>query len=300
MKIFEKNNDLSHRGTQIKNDTGFFFDCMKVVEYLSENYNVALLNSKNAWRILGQESFSYEIAQDFDYDMKNKAVFVPIGNAGNITAVLNGFMKFFELGIIEELPKIIGVQSEHANPVFKYYLEKDPKKRVFEPMIVQPSVAQAAMIGNPVSMPRVIHLVNKYNLLSQKNNVDFICVTEQEIMDNELKANRNGHIACTHGGETLAGLVKAVSEKIIDKNTTAVIDSTAHALKFSGFQDMYFEKSIPDEYEITPDESLINLPSLIMAEGIDIFPAPGKPLGSEKMKDFVKKTADEIAKRLNL
>jgi threonine synthase len=287
-------------GASVFEIPGVFDDCMKVVEYLSENYNVALLNSKNAWRILGQESFSYEIAQDFDYDMKNKAVFVPIGNAGNITAVLNGFMKFFELGIIEELPKIIGVQSEHANPVFKYYLEKDPKKRVFEPMIVQPSVAQAAMIGNPVSMPRVIHLVNKYNLLSQKNNVDFICVTEQEIMDNELKANRNGHIACTHGGETLAGLVKAVSEKIIDKNTTAVIDSTAHALKFSGFQDMYFEKSIPDEYEITPDESLINLPSLIMAEGIDIFPAPGKPLGSEKMKDFVKKTADEIAKRLNL
>ncbi|MDY0361561.1 MAG: threonine synthase [Desulforegulaceae bacterium] len=287
-------------GASVFEIPGVFDDCMKVVEYLSENYNVALLNSKNAWRILGQESFSFEIAQDFDYDMKNKAVFVPIGNAGNITAVLNGFMKFFELGIIEELPKIIGVQSEHANPVFKYYLEKDPKKRVFEPMIVQPSVAQAAMIGNPVSMPRVIHLVNKYNLLSQKNNVDFICVTEQEIMDNELKANRNGHIACTHGGETLAGLVKAVSEKIIDKNTTAVIDSTAHALKFSGFQDMYFEKSIPDEYEITPDESLINLPSLIMAKGIDIFPAPGKPLGSEKMKDFVKKTADEIAKRLNL
>lgn len=116
-------------GASVFEIPGVFDDCMKVVEYLSENYNVALLNSKNAWRILGQESFSFEIAQDFDYDMKNKAVFVPIGNAGNITAVLNGFMKFFELGIIEELPKIIGVQSEHANPVFKYYLEKDPKKK---------------------------------------------------------------------------------------------------------------------------------------------------------------------------
>lgn len=287
-------------GASVFEIPGVFDDCMKVVEYLSENYNVALLNSKNAWRILGQESFSFEIAQDFDYDMKNKAVFVPIGNAGNITAVLNGFIKFYRLGIIEELPKIIGVQSEHANPVFKYYLEKNPEKRIFEPMIVQPSVAQAAMIGNPVSMPRVIHLVNEYNNLSEKNNVDFICVTEQEIMDNELKANRNGHIACTHGGETLAGLVKAVSEGIIDKNTTAVIDSTAHALKFSGFQDMYFEKSIPAEYEITPDESLINLPSLIKAQGIDIFPAPGKPLDHDKMLEFTKKTAEEIAKRLNL
>jgi len=287
-------------GAQVFEIPGVFDDCMKVVEYLSENYNVALLNSKNAWRILGQESFSYEIAQDFDFDMKNKAVFVPIGNAGNITAILNGFMKFFELGIIEELPKIIGVQSEHANPVFKYYLEKNPDKRKFEPMVVQPSVAQAAMIGNPVSMPRVIQLVNQYNSVSQKNNVEIVCVTEQEIMDNELRANRNGHIACTHGGETLAGLVKAVSEGIIDKDTIAVVDSTAHALKFSGFQDMYFDKSIPPEYQIVPDESLINLPSLIKAKGIDVYPAPGKPLKAEKMSEFVKKTADEIAKKLNL
>ena len=38
---------------------GVFDDCMKVVEALSENYNVVLLNSKNAWRILGQESYCY-------------------------------------------------------------------------------------------------------------------------------------------------------------------------------------------------------------------------------------------------
>ncbi len=51
---------------------GVFDDCMKVVEALSETYNVALLNSKNAWRILGQESYSYEIAQDFEYDCLDK------------------------------------------------------------------------------------------------------------------------------------------------------------------------------------------------------------------------------------
>ncbi|MGM0417725.1 MAG: threonine synthase [Thermodesulfobacteriota bacterium] len=287
-------------GAQVFEIPGVFDDCMKVVEYLSENYKVALLNSKNAWRILGQESFSFEIAQDFDFDMKNKAVFVPIGNAGNITAVLNGFMKFFELGIIEELPQIFGVQSDHANPVYKYYLEKDPEKRKFSPMMVQASVAQAAMIGNPVSMPRVVHLVDEYNKLSGKANVDFISVSEQEIIDNQLIANRNGHIACTHGGETLAGLRKAVLEKRIDKNTTAVIDSTAHALKFSGFQDMYFNRSIPDEYEIIPKESLINLPSLIEAEHIKSFPASGKLLSDDDMNDFICKTGRKIAEKLNL
>ena len=40
-------------------------------------------------------------------------------------------------------------------------------------MAAQPSVAQAAMIGNPVSMPRVIQLERRYNDLSEKKNVFF-------------------------------------------------------------------------------------------------------------------------------
>ena len=118
-------------GARVFEIPGVFDDCMKVVEALSEKYNVALLNSKNAWRILGQESYSYEIAQDFEYDMTGKVVVVPIGNAGNITAVMSGFLKFYQTGIIETLPKIMGVQSEHANPVYQYYLEPDPARDGF-------------------------------------------------------------------------------------------------------------------------------------------------------------------------
>ena len=78
---------------------------MKVVEYLADHYRVALLNSKNAWRILGQESYAFEVAQWYDWDMGGKAVFVPIGNAGNITAVMSGFLKLLRLGVISRLPR---------------------------------------------------------------------------------------------------------------------------------------------------------------------------------------------------
>ncbi len=279
---------------------GVFDDCMKVVEVLSENYHVALLNSKNAWRILGQESFSYEIAQAFEYDMENRVVVVPIGNAGNITAVMNGFLKFYETGIITCLPKILGVQSEHANPVYRYYLEPDAAKRKFTPVVVKPSVAQAAMIGNPVSMPRVIHLVDVYNRMSGKQNVFFIEVTEQSIMDWELLANRNGHIACTHGGESLAGLVAARKQKIIGKEDIAVVDSTAHAIKFSGFQEKYFENNFEAAFEVSPDPALINAPFYVHPEGLTKVPSPGKPLDGEDFDRFVNETSRDIANRLGL
>ena len=279
---------------------GVFDDCMKIVEALSESYHVALLNSKNAWRILGQESYSYEIAQDFEYDLAHTAVVVPIGNAGNITAVMSGFLKFYEAGITNALPKIVGVQSAHANPVYRYYLEPDAARRQFVPVAVKPSVAQAAMIGNPVSMPRVIHLVGLYNELAGCQKTFFVEVSEQDIMDWEIVANRNGHIACTHGGESLAGLVAARARGIIDGQDIAVLDSTAHALKFAGFQEMYFEQKFPADFNIFPRQDLINTPQYVCPDDLDQVPAPGKPIEGEALQRFVNRMAEEIAGLLNL
>lgn len=279
---------------------GVFDDCMKVVEALSEQYHVALLNSKNAWRILGQESYAYEISQFFSYCLQHMVVVVPVGNAGNITAVMNGFIKFYQAGVIDTLPKIIGVQSAHANPVCRYYSEPLAEKREFIPVDVKPSVAQAAMIGNPVSMPRVIELVQHYHLLFGRQRVFFVEVDEQSIMDWQLTANRNGHIACTHGGESLAGLVAAYRRNLVTSAETAVLDSTAHALKFSGFQDLYFQNSFPDEFSITPDAQLINTPIYICPEDAAAVPTPERPLREQALRRFVDQVAADIGHRLQL
>ncbi len=287
-------------GARVFEIPGVFDDCMKVVEHLAEHYHVALLNSKNAWRIQGQESYSYEVAQSFDYELENKVVIVPIGNAGNITAVMGGFLKLMDLGVIDSLPKIIGVQSEHADPVYRYYREPDPTKRVFRPVTVRPSVAQAAMIGNPVSMPRVVRLVEAYEQVSDSPGVFVVQVTEQEIMDCQLIANRNGHIACTQGGECLAGLIKAWQEGVVSEGDVAVLDATAHALKFAGFQESYFSDDLEAAYEIVPKPELRNFPTLIEAPGVARLPAPGKRLTPDEFKNFVEGTAREIARQLGL
>ena len=277
-------------GVKVIEIPGVFDDCMKVVEYLADNYNVALLNSKNSWRILGQESYSFEIAQWFDWDMKNKAIFVPIGNAGNIAAIMSGFIKLYKLDIIKELPKIFGVQSKHANPVYKYYSQKE-EPRVYKPVKVSPSVAQAAMIGNPVSFPRVKSLVDEYEALGGKGIFNVVEVEEQEIIEGMLIANRHGHIACTQGGECLAGLIRAKQQGLIDKDELAILNSTAHFLKFADFQTMYFEKRFPPEYEITPKDEFINKPKLILNE---------EEKNKLEYQIFIEEVSRRIVKELNL
>ena len=287
-------------GARVFEIPGVFDDCMKIVEHLSSSYPVVLLNSKNAWRILGQESYSYEVAQDFDWDMDKKVVIVPIGNAGNISAVMNGFLKFYNAGIIDTLPKIIGVQSEHADPVFQYYLESDEEKRKFIPVQTRPSVAQAAMIGNPVSMPRVIRIAKQYDAASGKRNVFVVQVKEQQIMDWQLTANQNGHITCTQGGECLAGMVNAKTLNLVDDSETVILDATAHAIKFSGFQDKYYKGELADGYGISSDKNFINLPDFVSPDNQALVPSQEQPLEPSQFQEFVKEVSTKIATRLGL
>ncbi|NCC24445.1 MAG: threonine synthase [Deltaproteobacteria bacterium] len=280
---------LGH-GAMVLEVPGVFDDCMKVVEHLADSYRVALLNSKNAWRILGQESYAYEIAQWYRWDLRGQAIFVPIGNAGNITAILNGFLKLADLGIIDRLPRIFGVQSSHADPVFRYY-NADPAIRAWAPVQVRPSVAQAAMIGNPVSFPRVRALVDRYVRLAGEDFFHVVQVEEQAIMEAMLTANAHGHIACTQGGECLAGLIRARELGLLERDEHAILDATAHMLKFIGFQNQYMENGFPAEYEITPDTGRTNAPSLV------IDPKEKDTLDPET---FTLTAASNVASRLGL
>ncbi len=285
-------------GARVFELPGVFDDCMKVVEYLSENYQVALLNSKNPWRVLGQESYAFELAQQFDYEMGGLALFVPVGNAGNITAVMSGLMKMHRCGIIEKLPKMVAVQSSHADPVFRYYRQPGPD-RVYQPVTVRPSVAQAAMIGDPVSFPRVVKMVEAYQRLAGPDRFFAVQVEEQSIMNHMILANRAGLTVCTQGGEGLAGLREARRLGLVGPDERAVVDSTAHALKFAEFQNAYFDDRLRDGYEVQADPQLVNRPVDISPAGVPL-PEAGRTQSPEDRAAYVRAAAGDIAAALGL
>jgi threonine synthase len=277
---------------------GVFDDCMKVVERLSDQYQVALLNSKNPWRVLGQESYAYEVAQQFDYDLGDIVLFVPVGNAGNITAILSGLMKFHQTGVIDRLPRIVAVQSERANPVFLYY-QKPLGTRTYNPVKVRPSVAQAAMIGDPVSFPRLSKFASDYELAAGGPSFFVVEVDEEAIMEGMLLANRRGLPICTQGGECLAGLKQALKQGLIAPSETAVLDSTAHALKFIDFQNAYFDDNLKTQYGISAKAAFKNHPQSLSLEGAPL-PDPDRTLLAREKEAFVEAAASEIASALGL
>jgi threonine synthase len=115
-----------------------------------------------------------------------------------------------------------------------------------------------------------------------------------------IVANRNGHIACTQGGESLAGLQKAVEKGYVDPEEVGVLDSTAHMLKFALFQEMYFNDSFDPKFDVHPRPEFQNAPVLVRPETLEKVPEPGRPLAGEDMARFIREMTAEIAKMLDL
>ena len=116
-------------------------------------------------------------------------------------------------------------------------------------------------------------------------------VTEQSIMDSMLEANRHGHIACTQGGESLAGLKAAKAHGLLSEAEYCVLDATAHALKFMDFQNMYFADTFPKEFGVTPKPELRNAPELLLEES--------ERAGLSE-QDFILAAAAKMVRRLEL
>ncbi len=108
---------------------GNFDEALKLVRTLADKHPVALVNSVNEFRIEGQKTAAFEIAEELD-DLE--ALCIPVGNAGNITAYWRGFK---ELGLA---PAMLGFQAAGAAPLVEGHPIAEPE-----------TVASAIRIGNP-------------------------------------------------------------------------------------------------------------------------------------------------------
>ncbi len=115
---------------------GNFDDALNIVRDLSASHPIELLNSVNPHRIEGQKTGAFEVC-----DFLGKAPdyhFVPVGNAGNITAYWKGYREYHAAGLIHSLPKMCGFQAAGAAPLVLGHNVDDPE-----------TVATAIRIGHP-------------------------------------------------------------------------------------------------------------------------------------------------------
>ena len=98
-----------------------FDGCMRIVADLARTRPVYLLNSKNPVRIEGQKTIGQEAIHDLGWEVPDWFV-VPVGNAGNVSAIGKGIREWLDLGLIAKRPRIAGAQAEAADPFYRSWL----------------------------------------------------------------------------------------------------------------------------------------------------------------------------------
>ncbi|MGH0036872.1 MAG: threonine synthase [Myxococcota bacterium] len=202
-----------------------FDGCMEIVKEVAARDGVYLANSMNSLRIEGQKTVGIEIIQQFDWEVPEWLI-IPGGNLGNVSALAKGIDMLLELGLVDRKPRICLAQAEAANPL---YLAYKRGWETFEPIAARPTLASAIQIGNPVSAPKAMDALDRYDGIVEQ-------ATESELAEASAAADRTGLFNCPHTGVALAAMNKLVARGEIRKTDRVVVISTAHGLKFTDFK----------------------------------------------------------------
>ena len=180
-----------------------------------------LVNSLNPYRIEGQKTLAFEVWEQLERKVPD-VVFVPVGNAGNISAIWKGFQELRRLKLVRRAPRMIGVQASGAAPLADAYAKG------LEKVIPWPNpetIASAIRIGAPASWKKALRAV-------RESEGAIIRASDEEItMAQRLLANQEGIFAEPASAASVAGLVKAKKSRLVKSHETVVCVITGHGLK---------------------------------------------------------------------
>jgi threonine synthase len=191
---------------------GNFDDAMHIVKDIAAEYPITLVNSLNPFRIEGQKSGAFEIVDFLGYAPDYH--FIPVGNAGNITAYWKGYKEYKEAGKIQDLPKMMGFQAAGSAPLVHKKIITSPE-----------TIATAIRIGNPANWTLAEKVLDESN-----GAVDM--VSDKEILESQrLLAKYEGIFCEPASAASIAGVIKFNKIKPLKKQDKIVSILTGNGLK---------------------------------------------------------------------
>ena len=225
---------------QLKTD---FDGCVRVLTQTVKQAPIYLLNSVNPYRLEGQKTPAFEIAEALDWTVPDHLI-VPGGNLANSSALGKGFRELHELGLVARLPRITVVQAEGANPLARSFAKSNGT--VFEPVEAH-TRATAIRIGNPASWrkaARVIHESGGWCL----------DVSEAEIAIAKAELGAEGLGCEPASAVTLAGLKKLRAQGKVTSTDSVILVLTGHTLKDADYTIDFHRGTLLNEQEATGQE----------------------------------------------
>ena len=208
-------------GAQVFSLKGNFDDALRVVRMLCEEESIYLLNSVNPYRLEGQKTIAFEVAEKLGWEAPDRLI-LPVGNAGNISAIFKGFQELKTLGITDAVPRMTGIQAVGAKPVVNAINDGNAE---ITPAEHPETIASAIRIGNPVNAAKALNAIRSTGGLAES-------VTDDEITEAQLDLARVEGIGVEPASAaSIAGLKKLVEQGAIERDERIVCITTGHLLK---------------------------------------------------------------------
>ena len=200
-------------GARIVTIQGNFDDALRIARELAAyEERFALVNSVNPNRLEGQKTAAFEIVDDLgdapDY------LFIPVGNAGNITAYWRGFVEYHQAGIATRRPRMMGMEAAGAAPIVQG-----------APVLKPETIASAIRIGNPANWAGAVAARDESG-----GTID--AVTDSEILEAYgLLPSMEGIFCEPASAAGVAGLIKQARAGADFSSATVVCIITGTGLK---------------------------------------------------------------------
>ena len=176
----------------------------------------------NPYLVEGKKTGALELAEQTGWNPPD-VVFVGVGDGSVISGICKGFYELREMGIIEKLPQVIGVQAEGSAPIAAAFRKYDGKSVSIDDIEAE-TVADSICVGKPRDIVKAVKYVHA-------NNGDFITVSDEQIMNAiATMARRTGVFPEPAGAAPFAGLLKLAEQGDIAGKRAAVM-VTGNGLK---------------------------------------------------------------------
>jgi threonine synthase len=225
-----------------------FDGCVKVLTQIVKEAPIYLLNSVNPYRLEGQKTPAFEIAEAFDWAVPDHLI-VPGGNLANSSALGKGFRELHELGLVARVPRISVIQAEGANPLARSFAENNGER--MEPVEAH-TRATAIRIGNPASWRKAARVI-------KDTGGWCLDVSEAEIAVAKAELGAEGLGCEPASAVTLAGLKKLRVEGKVAASDTVVLLLTGHTLKDADYTINFHRGTLLNDEEASERQAEVAL-----------------------------------------
>ena len=191
---------------------GNFDEGMQLVKDVGENTPVTIVNSINPFRLQGQKTAAFEIIEELERAPDYHCL--PVGNAGNITAHWMGYSEYYEHGIVNQRPNMVGYQASGAAPFLRGEMVDNPE-----------TVATAIRIGHPQSWDKA------WKVHEESGGWFDECSDAEILAAQKLLTEKEGIFCEPASATSLAGALRDIHSGKIPEGSSIVCTLTGHGLK---------------------------------------------------------------------